>query len=70
MIWARFLTLRTRGCEDKEEMEVYNQVILLKLMTHATRLIEKCSTFYTVCRGKWDRVSRKLSYNGLKPAGS
>lgn len=43
---------------------------MLKLMAHAIRLIKKCSTFYTVCRGKWDRVSRKLSYNGVKPAGS
>jgi hypothetical protein len=43
---------------NKEDSEVWDQELLHKLMAHAG----KFSILLTVCRGKWDRVSRKPSY--------
>ena len=41
-----------------------------KLCLMLNMLIKKCRIIYTDFRQKWDNVSRKLSYNGMKSVGN
>lgn len=63
--------LRGRIWDKKiKKSESWDQEVLYKLCLMPSKLIQQYSILYTISRGKWDKVNRKLSHNGMKSVGS